>query len=53
MKSLTAEANPISVSIHEEMNKKNCSIEGHFNFNYYYFIVLYLCVRVLPDKQDQ
>lgn len=44
MKSLTAEANPISTSIHEEMNKNNCSIEGHFNFKFIAISLFYICV---------
>lgn len=44
MKSLTAEANPISTSIHEEMNKNNCSIEDHFNFKFIAISLFYICV---------
>lgn len=55
MKSLNAEANLISMSIHEEMNKNNCSIGSHPNFKFITILLFYICisVRVPPDKQNQ
>lgn len=44
MKSLNAEANPISMSIYEEMNKNNCGVEvilTLYLLEFYYF--LFMC----------
>lgn len=49
MKSLNADAKPISMSIYEEMNENNCGIGGHPNF--IFFRVLLFSIYVLGFNQ--